>query len=87
MVLEFYYALCGLNQDPSRGGINPAISTTNYVGHISVTVVRHDENNTSQYASDIQGDVKNILARGRGRGRRREFHACQVSQSVLTGSK
>ena len=43
----------GFMYNPGRGGINPAISITNFVGHISRTVGRHDADNNGQDSSAV----------------------------------
>ena len=43
----------GFMYNPGRGGINPAISITNFVGHISRTVGRHDADNNGQDSSSV----------------------------------
>ena len=45
MVAGLEFILCGVNQDPGRGGINMAIGITNFVGSLTGTVVRHEANN------------------------------------------
>ena len=59
----------GFMYNPGRGGINPAISITNFVGHISRTVGRHDANNNFWDASAVQGSGNKIMDRYRGTGR------------------
>ena len=45
MVVVLEFVLSGVNQEPGRGGIETVIGITNFVGHITGTVVRHDANN------------------------------------------
>ena len=67
------FVLCGVKQVPGRGGINPAISVKNYVGHLVRTFARHDVNHNGRYAFSVQGAINNILSRAGDmfRGRRR----------------
>ena len=67
--LEF--VLCGFRQEPGRGGINLDIGITNFVGCLTGTVVRNDVNINGWDASAIQLSGNKILARSRGRGKRR----------------
>ena len=52
--LEF--VLCGFRQEPGRGGINPDIGITDFLGHIIGTVFRNYSNNNGQDAFAVQGD-------------------------------
>ena len=72
--LDFF--LRGVNQDPGCGGINLSIGITNFVGRLTVTVVRHDANNNGRDASAVRRSVNNLLNRVRVRGCRREFCLC-----------
>ena len=54
MVVGLELVLCGVKQEPSRGGINPSIGIANSVGHLTGTVVMHDSNNNGQDASTVQ---------------------------------
>ena len=54
MMVGSYFVLCGVKQEPSRGGINPSIGIANSVGHLTGTVVMHDSNNNGQDASTVQ---------------------------------
>ena len=66
MVVALEFVLCGVNQEPGRGGINPAICITNFLGRITVTVGRYDSNNNDWGAYAVRGSVNNILSRGGG---------------------
>ena len=85
MLVGLEFVLCGVNQDSSRGRINTAISITNFLDRLYGTVVRHDVNNNVWGESSVQGTGKNVLARVRVRGRRREFRLCRFNLGVVTG--
>ena len=74
VVLDFF--LCGVNQDPVHGGINPSIGIKNVLGHLTRNFVRHDSNNNGRDESAIRIAGNNILNRVRVRGCRREFQLC-----------
>ena len=71
MVVRLEFLLRGVNQEPGRGGINPAIGITNFLGRFTGNVVSNDANNNGRGVSSVQGVGNNILARGRDRGTRR----------------
>ena len=54
MLIVVEFVLCGVKQEPSRGGTNPSIGIANSVGHLTGTVVMHDSNNNGQDASTVQ---------------------------------
>ena len=85
MVVSLGFVLRGVNKEPGCGGINLVIGIINCVGCLTGTVVRHDANNNLRYVSAVRGYGNNILSRGRGRGRRREFHLCIFIERVVTG--
>ena len=62
MLLGLEFVLCGFNQEPVHGGINPAIGITNSVGRLTRNVVRHDAIDNGRDASDLLGYGINILA-------------------------
>ena len=84
LVLEFF--LHGVKHEPVRGGVNPAIGITNYVGCLTGTVLIHDSNNNGQDASAVRGAGNNILDRVKGMGRMKDFRLCRINQGVVTFS-
>ena len=85
VVLELF--LCGVKQEPGRGGRNRSICITNSVGCLTGTIVRHNANNNGRDASAFRGSRNHELNIGRIRGSMNGFRLCVVNQIVVTGRK
>ena len=66
--LGLEFVLHGVNQEPERGGINPAIGITKSVVRLIRTVFRPDANNNFPGMCPPSKETEKILDRVRGRG-------------------
>ena len=78
------FVLCGVNQEPGCGGINPDIGITSSVGSLTGIVLMHDANNNGQDISAVQGAGKTYWPGAEKRG---GVCLCRVNWGVVTGSK
>ena len=53
MVIRLEFVLRGVNQEPGRGGKNPATGITNSIGRLTRNVVRNDAIYNGRDASDL----------------------------------